>query len=172
MRFSRPTTRAGPMLHPSDLYIAITTARMIGIGAMTIAERKYAQHGAPAYMYVFKHESGAHSGTQHKTGTPHATEIRTSSTMCGPGAERNAARKVAMPGGGVMAVSRPESVKAAHNMAEMWSTFAERAIRPPRVSRNGPPTPANARHHGNRRRMQGRERPVPLERNLWERLDP
>ena len=32
---------------------------MIGIGAMTIAERKYAQHGAPAYMYIFKHENPA-----------------------------------------------------------------------------------------------------------------
>ena len=42
--------KSRPDASPSDLYIAITTARMIGIGAMTIAERKYAQHGAPAYM--------------------------------------------------------------------------------------------------------------------------
>jgi para-nitrobenzyl esterase len=42
-------SKSRPTASPADLHIAITTARMIGIGAMTIAERKYAQHGAPVY---------------------------------------------------------------------------------------------------------------------------
>jgi para-nitrobenzyl esterase len=68
--------KSRPDASPSDLYIAITTARMIGIGAMTIAERKLAHHGSPAYMYVFKHENESLiPGTQHKMGTPHAMEI-------------------------------------------------------------------------------------------------
>ena len=41
--------KSRPGASPSDLYIAITTARMIGIGAMTIAERKSVQRAAPAY---------------------------------------------------------------------------------------------------------------------------
>ena len=46
--------KSRPDASPSDLYIAITTARMIAIGATTIAGRKSALGGAPAYMYVFK----------------------------------------------------------------------------------------------------------------------
>ena len=51
--------KARPEASPSDLYIAITTANMIGIGSVTIAERKYAQHGAPVFMYIFAHEAEA-----------------------------------------------------------------------------------------------------------------
>jgi para-nitrobenzyl esterase len=49
--------KSRPEASPTDLYIAITTPRLIGIGAITIAERKYAQHGSPVYMYIFTHES-------------------------------------------------------------------------------------------------------------------
>ena len=49
---------------------------MIGLGAITIAERKYAQHAAPVYMYIFTHESDLIvPGTQHKLGAAHALEI-------------------------------------------------------------------------------------------------
>src|SRR5262249_346356 len=68
--------KSRPEASPTDLYIAITTARMIGIGSMTIAERKFAQHGAPVYSYIFTHESNAIvPGTQHKVGAAHASEI-------------------------------------------------------------------------------------------------
>jgi para-nitrobenzyl esterase len=68
--------KSRPDASPADLYIAISTARMIGIGAMTIAERKFAQHGALVYMYIFTHESNAIvPGTQHKVGAAHALEI-------------------------------------------------------------------------------------------------
>ena len=69
-RKSRPDASA------PDLYIAISTARMMGLGAITIAERKYAQHAAPVYMYIFVHETDVIiPGTQHKLGAAHATEI-------------------------------------------------------------------------------------------------
>ena len=65
--------KSRPGASPADLYIAISTARMIGLGAITIAERKYAQHGAPVYAYVFMHESDLIvPGTQHKLGAAHA----------------------------------------------------------------------------------------------------
>ena len=69
-RKSRPEASA------PDLYIAISTARMIGLGAITLAERKYAQQAAPVYMYIFTHESDMLiPGTQHKLGAAHALEI-------------------------------------------------------------------------------------------------
>jgi para-nitrobenzyl esterase len=140
---------------PSDLYIAITTARMIGVGAMTIAERKSAQHGAPAYMYIFKHANPALiPGTHHEYGTPHAMEI-------------------AYKFNNVPASSRPESVKAAHNMSEMWSTFA-RTGRP--AAKSQPAWPAYTTEKRSTMEIDADcsvvDDPCPLERKLWDRLDP
>ena len=142
---------------PADLYIATTTARMIGIGAMTIAERKYAQHGAAAYMYIFKHENPALiPGTQHKFGTPHAMEISYKFNNVQPGGA-----------GG------PESVKAAHNMSEMWSTFA-RTGHP--AAKGQPEWPAYTTEKRATMEIDADckvvDDPYSLERKLWERLDP
>jgi len=148
--------KSRPDASPSDLYIAISTARMIGIGAMTIAGRKYAQHGAPAYMYIFKHENPALiPGTQRKMGAPHAMEI-------------------AYKFNNVSAsTGRPESVKAAHNMSEMWSTFA-RTGRP--AARGQPGWPSYTAEKRSTMEIDAEctvvDDPYPLERNLWERLDP
>jgi len=161
-----------PDASPSDLYIAITTARMIALGAMTIAERKSAQHGAPAYMYVFKHENPALiPGTQHKMGTPHAMEITYKFyNVPQPGQQSG---NGGPQGGGLMGISRPESVKAAHNMAELWSTFARTGKPSAKDQPQWPPYNA-----GTRATMEIDAEckvvndPHPLERKLWERLDP
>ena len=158
--------KSRPDASPSDLYIAITTARMIGIGAMTIAERKYAQHGAAAYMYIFKHENPALiPGTQHKFGTPHAMEISYKFNNVQPGGTGG--------GGGSMSITRPESVKAAHNMSEMWSTFA-RTGRP--AAKGQPAWPAYTTEKRATMEIDAEctvvDDPYPLERKLWERLDP
>ena len=161
--------KSRPDASPSDLYIAITTARMIGIGAMTIAERKSAQHGASAYMYVFKHENESLiPGTRHKMGTPHAMEITYKFyNVQQPGQQGGNA------GGGLMSISRPESVKAAHNMAEMWSTFA-RTGKP--AAKGQPEWPAYTAQSRATMEIDTDCRivndPYPLERKLWERLDP
>jgi para-nitrobenzyl esterase len=160
--------KSRPDASPSDLYIAITTARMIGIGAMTIAERKSAQHGAPAFMYVFKHENPSLiPGTQHKMGTPHAMEITYKFyNVPQPGQQSG-------NGGGLMSISRPESVKAAHNMAEMWSTFA-RTGKP--AAKGQPEWPAYTAQSRATMEIDADCRivndPYPLERKLWERFDP
>jgi para-nitrobenzyl esterase len=168
--------KSRPEASPSDLYIAITTARMIGIGAMTIAERKTAQRGAPAYMYVFKHENPALiPGTQHKMGTPHAMEITYKFyNVPQPGQQSgNSAQQGGNAGGGLMAISRPESVKAAHNMAEMWSTFA-RTGKP--AAKGQPEWPAYTPQSRATMELDANckvvDDPYPLERKLWERLDP
>ena len=161
--------KSRPDASPSDLYIAITTARMIAIGAMTIAERKSAQHGAPAYMYVFKHENPALiPGTQHKMGTPHAMEI-TYKFYNVPQTNQQSGNA----GGGLMSISRPESVKAAHNMAEMWSTFA-RTGKP--AAKGQPEWPSYTTQMRATMEIDADCKvvndPYPLERKLWERLDP
>ena len=98
---------------------------MIGIGAITIAERKYAQQGAPVYMYIFTHESDVIiPGTDHKLGAAHALEIPYKFNNIQPAANDTTAGPPA-PGQNMMLVSGPESEKAAHNMSEMWSTFAK-----------------------------------------------
>ena len=161
--------KSRPDASPSDLYIAITTARMIAIGAMTIAERKSAQRGALAYMYVFKHENPSLiPGTQHKMGTPHAMEI-TYKFYNVP----QPARQGGDTAGGLMSISRPESVKAAHNMAEMWSTFA-RTGKP--AAKDQPEWPAYTAQSRATMEIDADCRivndPYPLERKLWERVDP
>jgi para-nitrobenzyl esterase len=146
-----------PQASPADLYIAISTARMIGIGAMTIAERKYAQHGAPAYMYIFTHESEALvPGTQHKVGAAHAQEIAYKFNNMRPGG----------PGG-------QEAVKAAHNMSEMWSSFA-RTGRP--AAKGQPEWPAYTTEKRATMDINAEcrivEDPYNLERKIWDKLDP
>src|SRR5207248_2048545 len=105
--------KSRPEASPTDLYIAITTARMIGIGTIAIAERKYAQHGASVYMYIFTHESNnLVPGTQHKVGAAHAAEIPYKFYNVQP-----PGRQGGSPGSGLLSsVSGPESEKAAHNM--------------------------------------------------------
>ncbi len=110
--------RSRPEASPTDLYIAITSALMFGIGSITIAERKAAQRGAPVYMYVFTHESDAMvPGTQHKVGAAHALEIPYKFFLL-PEPGRPPAT------GGWNTINRPESIATARNMSRMWASFA------------------------------------------------
>ena len=72
-----------------------------------------------------------------------------------------------------MSISRPESVKAAHNMAEMWSTFA-RTGQP--AAKGQPEWPAYTPEKRATMEIDADCKvvndPYPLERKLWERLDP
>jgi para-nitrobenzyl esterase len=45
--------KARPKASPSDIYFAVTTDAAFRMDAITQAERKAAQHAAPAYMYLF-----------------------------------------------------------------------------------------------------------------------
>jgi para-nitrobenzyl esterase len=155
-----------PNASPTDLYIAITTARMFGLGAITIAERKQAQHGAPVFMYVFVHESEALvPGTQHKAGAPHAMEIPYKFYLLRAGEPRGGG------GGGTMSISSPEDEETAHNMAEMWSTFARTGRPAAEGQPEWPPytTPQRATMEIDAQ-CRVVDDPHPLERRLWERL--
>jgi para-nitrobenzyl esterase len=166
-RKSRPDASA------PDLYIAISTARMIGLGAITIAERKCAQHAAPVYMYIFTHESDMLiPGTQHKLGAAHALEIPYEFNIVRPaGQDQNS--EANRPGPNMMAISDPTSVQTAHNMSEMWSTFA-RTGHP--GAKGQPKWPAYTLQMRATMEVNVQctvvDDPYSLERKLWENLEP
>jgi para-nitrobenzyl esterase len=107
-----------PGASQADIYIAITTSRAMWLGSIEIAEKKFAQKGAPVYMYMFTHESNLIvPGTNHRLGAAHATEIQykfNNVDLQGPDPQRPA-----LIGG-----EDPDRRKAALNMSEMWATFA------------------------------------------------
>jgi para-nitrobenzyl esterase len=107
-------SRAGAS--PSDLYIAITTSRAMWLGSIEIAEKKFAQEGAPVFMYMFTHESNlVVPGTNHRLGAAHATEIwyKFNNVDEAPDPERPS-----------LIGTDPDRKEAAHHMSEMWATFA------------------------------------------------
>ena len=85
---------------------------MMGLGSIEIAGTKgRATCGAGISLYNFGYKSEAKiPGTDYPMGTPHAADI---------GFKFD---NVAAPG--PFSGSRPERLIAAHNMAEMWTTFA------------------------------------------------
>lgn len=125
--------------------------------------------GAPVYMYIFTRESEAIvAGTQHKVGAAHALEIPYKFNLVQP------------PGGqgwgagtGMMQITRPESIRTARNMSEMWSTFA-RTGRP--AAQGQPAWPAYTLETRATMEINAECRvvndPYRLERILWEKLEP
>jgi len=100
-----------PKASPTDLYIAITTAQWMGRNAITMAERKFALHAAPVYMYQFAYES----------------EVPVAPTVVYPQKAAHAmemAFKFDHPDNNPDAGKRPERYKAAKNMSRAWAAFA------------------------------------------------
>jgi para-nitrobenzyl esterase len=166
-RKSRPEASA------PDLYIAISTARMIGLGAITIAERKFAQHAAPVFMYIFTHESDMLiPGTQHKLGAAHALEIPYKFNIVHP-AGKGQNSEANRPGPNMMAISDPDSVQTAHNMSEMWSTFARTGLPSAKEEPKWPAyTTAKRATMEINAQCKVVDDPYSLERKLWESLEP
>ncbi len=98
-----------PSASPTDLYVAITTARWMWNSAITLAERKVAQKGAPVFMYMFAFESEtpATQGVTYPTKAAHAMEIAFKFNH--PESVRS---------------ERKERFKAARNMSRAWASFA------------------------------------------------
>lgn len=157
---------------PADLYVAIATARFDVIGSVTIAERKYAQHGAPVYMYNFVHESKRLiPGTNHIYGAAHAAEIvykfnnvpapEIGSPTAGPTT------------GSVFGSADQSSIDTALNMSGFWSSFA----RTGHPSAKGQPAwpPYTAEKRATMfidAQCKVVDDPYPLERQLWDQVDP
>lgn len=108
-RQARPTASA------SDIWVAITSINMMGLGSIKIAEKKLQQQGTPVYLYNFGYKSEAKvPGTDYAFGTPHAMDITFKFN------NEVAGKKVGMLGG-----DKPERFAASHNFAELWTNFAK-----------------------------------------------
>lgn len=106
--------RAMPHALPTDIFVAVASITMMGLGSVEIAEKKAAQHGAPVYLYHFGYKSEAKiPGTDYALGTPHAMDISFKFNNETP-----------ENGSGFLSGNRPERFIASHHMAELWATFA------------------------------------------------
>jgi para-nitrobenzyl esterase len=115
--------RTRPGASPVDLYIAISTSSMFWTGSVTLAERKYAQGGAPVYMYMLMYQSNwVIPGTDHKLGSAHATDLLYTFDNIYPDGQwppQGNATMYQMEGTG------PGRFQVARYMSEMFATFAK-----------------------------------------------
>lgn len=103
--------KSRPSASPTDIFVEIESVTIMGLGSIEIAQKKAAQGGAPVYLYNFGYKSEAKvPGTDYPMGAPHAADI---------GFKFNNVDTPSLFSG-----SRPERMKASHNMAELWTTFA------------------------------------------------
>jgi len=107
-------------------------------------------------------------GTQYKVGAAHAAEIPYKFYNVQP-----AERQVANSASGLLSISGPESEKAAHNMAEMWSAFARTGCP---AAKGQPAWPAYTTEKRSPMEIDAEckvvDDPYRLEREIWEQLDP
>jgi para-nitrobenzyl esterase len=103
-----------PNASAADIWVAIKSIDMFGLGTVKLAERKAKQNGAPVYLYNFGYKSEAKiPGTDYPLGTPHAMDISFKFNNEVPGKQA-----------GFLGGNKPERFTASHNMAELWATFA------------------------------------------------
>lgn len=106
--------KSRPAATPAEIYIAISSITMMGLGSVDIAEKKVKQGGAPVYLYNFGYKSEVKiPGTDFPMGTPHAMDISFKFN-------NETATKPSFFGG-----ARPEKANASHNFAELWTNFAK-----------------------------------------------
>ncbi len=101
-----------------DMFVAIASTTMMGLGSIEIAEKKAAQHGAPVYLYQFGYKSEMTiPGTEYAVGTPHAMDITFKFNNETP---HNSP--------GFLSGNNPDRFVASHTMAELWTSFARTGI--------------------------------------------
>jgi para-nitrobenzyl esterase len=106
--------RTMPNASAPDIFVAISSITMMGLGSVEIAEKKAAQHGAPVYLYNFGYKSEMRvPGTDYAMGTPHAMDITFKFNNETPENDP-----------GFLSGNRPDRYIASHNMAELWANFA------------------------------------------------
>ena len=106
--------RAMPSASAPDMFVAIASITMMGLGSVEIAEKKAAQHGAPVYLYQFGYKSEMNiPGTEYAVGTPHAMDITFKFNNETP---QNSP--------GFLSGNNPDRFIASHTMAELWTSFA------------------------------------------------
>ncbi|UZR96841.1 carboxylesterase/lipase family protein [Chondrinema litorale] len=111
--------KARPEASATDIFVAVQSIVMMGLGSIEIAEKKAMQNGAPVYLYNFGYKSEMKiPGTDYPMGTPHAMDISFKFNNEVPPKDGEPPR---MSFGG----KRPEKYEASRKMAELWATFAK-----------------------------------------------
>lgn len=106
--------RAMPNATAPEIFVAIASITMMGLGSVEIAEKKAAQGGAPVYLYHFGYKSEMKiPGTDYAIGTPHAMDITFKFNNETPANNLD-----------FLSGQRPERFIASRKMAELWATFA------------------------------------------------
>ncbi|MBN1388063.1 MAG: carboxylesterase/lipase family protein [Bacteroidales bacterium] len=114
---------ARPEASASDIFVAISSFTRMGMGSIEIAEKKYAQKGAPVFLYNFGYKSEVKiPGTDYSLGTPHIMDIQFKfyNLVDEKGNSRTP--------GNSMGGARPERILASKNFAELWSSFAKTGV--------------------------------------------
>lgn len=103
-----------PNASAPEIFVAISSITMMGLGSIEIAEKKASQNGAPVYLYQFGYKSEMKvPGTEYAMGTPHAMDITFKFNNETPD----------MPPG-FLSGNRPDRFIASRNMTELWTSFA------------------------------------------------
>lgn len=106
--------RTMPTASAPEIFVAISSISMMGLGSVEIAEKKAAQNGAPVYLYHFGYKSEVKiPGTDYAMGTPHAMDITFKFNNETP-----------ENGPGFLSGDHPDRYVASHHMAELWVNFA------------------------------------------------
>lgn len=114
---------AQPQATAAEIFMAISSIAMMGIGSIEIAEQKARQQGAPVYLYNFGYKSEKLiPGTDYPMGTPHAMDI-TFKFNNERAPEDGSTAKESFFGG-----NRSERFQASHNFAALWTAFAKTSI--------------------------------------------
>lgn len=111
--------KANPDATAPQLFIAISSITMMGLGSVDIAEKKVKQGGAPVYLYNFGYKSEKKiPGTDYPMGTPHAMDISFKFNNEIPPRDGSEPKESFFGG------NKPERFTASHHFAELWTTFA------------------------------------------------
>ncbi len=103
-----------PNASATDLFVAIASITMMGLGSVEIAEKKAVQRAAPVYLYHFGYKSEMKiPGTDYALGTPHAMDISFKFNNETPNSQHD-----------FLSGNRPERFIASHKMAALWTSFA------------------------------------------------
>ena len=126
--------KANPNASAPEIFVAISSITMMGLGSVDIAEKKVKQGGAPVYLYNFGYKSEKKiPGTDYAMGTPHAMDISFKFNNEIPPRDGSEPKESFFGG------NRPERFLASHHFAELWTTFA-RTGKP--AAKDVPPWPA------------------------------
>ena len=111
--------KALPAASAPDIFVAVSSITMMGLGSIEIAEKKAKQGGASVYLYNFGYKSEVKiPGTDYPLGTPHAMDISFKFNNEIAPKDGSPARPSFFGG------NKQERFTASHNFAELWTNFA------------------------------------------------